>query len=705
MIKKLLLLSFLILQIVVSAQNKKRIDSLSNFVNTTNIDTSKVRAYGFLCWEYISIDSIQSFQFGEKGLDLSIKINFKPGRAQCLFNLGSLYEEHFDYLTAISYFKKAKIIREQTKEKSRVGSCLRETGVCYTKLSKYDIALKNYFDAIKYFEEAKNKSGIYNTDCAIAEVFYLDGNFNQSIIHLEDALTISLEMKDSLYIANAYMNLGLLYGENKEYKKALEDFQKSREINEVLQRQESLEALYLNMGLVFAKLNNNKDAIAYYEKCLELATQFDDKEDRAIVLSNLSQIYIKEGDYAKSIYYGEQSLELSQSLQLKDKVKDAAENLAEANGKLGNFEKAFSYQQLNSEMKDSLYNEDRQSTIAEMQTKYEVDKKEKENLLLNQKVDLQTLDAKQQKIITYSMSSFVVLIDLLAFFIFISYRQKKFANQFLEYQNREITMQKEIIEVKNKDITDSINYARRIQTAILPSLSEIQQYLPETFILYKPKDIVSGDFYWFTNSGNSLFIAVADCTGHGVPGAFMSMIGNDLLTQVIVEKGISQPNLILSQLHDGVRNALKQDDSASKTKDGMDIALIKITPSGSQTKLEYSGALRPLWIIHTGTREITEYKPDKFSIGGSYSSEQRNYTNHAISIQKADTIYLTSDGYSDQFGGEKGKKFKNKKMHELLIENSSKEMDQQKEILEKTNVEWKGNLEQVDDILVIGVRI
>ncbi|MGZ4118890.1 MAG: PP2C family protein-serine/threonine phosphatase, partial [Bacteroidia bacterium] len=261
------------------------------------------------------------------------------------------------------------------------------------------------------------------------------------------------------------------------------------------------------------------------------------------------------------------------------------------------------------------------------------------------------------------------------------------------------------IEEKNTSITDSINYARRIQTAILPSIENMQKQLPEVFVLYKPKDIVSGDFYWFTEKNGSSILAVADCTGHGVPGAFMSMIGNDLLTQIIIEKGLTQPNLILTQLHEGVKHALKQDDRQSEAKDGMDIAIVKCKTDGEKVELEYSGALRPFWLIKKGGTEIQEIKPDKHSIGGAYSNDQRMFSNHTLSLSKGDTFYLTTDGYADQFGGELGKKMMTKNMKELILKIQSSTMAEQKNILEKTFIEWQKNREQIDDVLVIGVRV
>ncbi len=278
-------------------------------------------------------------------------------------------------------------------------------------------------------------------------------------------------------------------------------------------------------------------------------------------------------------------------------------------------------------------------------------------------------------------------------------------NEMLEVQVKdrtsEIEEQKKLIEEKNKDITDSINYAKRIQDAILPEQTSLTSIFSESFVLFKPKDIVSGDFYWFTEYGNKKIIAAADCTGHGVPGALMSMIGSNILNKIILDEGITQPNLILNRLNEEVRTALKQRENTSETRDGMDISIITITDN----ELQYAGAHRPLFIINNSQKgnELKEIKANKFSIGG-IQEEKRVFTNHILTLQKNDALYLSSDGYADQFGGESGKKLMTKNFKELLLKIQNDSMKKQKQFLNDSIEGWKGSREQVDDILVIGIK-
>ncbi len=277
-------------------------------------------------------------------------------------------------------------------------------------------------------------------------------------------------------------------------------------------------------------------------------------------------------------------------------------------------------------------------------------------------------------------------------------------------RTEEVVRQKEEIEVKTKEleilfkqVTDSIHYAKRIQEAILPPNSFVKQVLPQSFVLYKPKDIVSGDFYWVDKKEDWSCFAAVDCTGHGVPGAFMSIVGYNLLKDILKNTHQVNPALIMDSMNDGVANTLHTNNTSSdhsKTKDGMDMSFCAI--NYKTLEMQYAGAFNPLYIIRNG--ELIQYKADKFPVG-MYVGEKQNFTNHTIQLQKDDLVYIFSDGYADQFGGPKGRKFMAGNFRQLLLEVSNQPIEKQKTILNQTIEEWRGNLEQVDDMLVIGVKI
>ncbi len=300
-----------------------------------------------------------------------------------------------------------------------------------------------------------------------------------------------------------------------------------------------------------------------------------------------------------------------------------------------------------------------------------------------------------------------VLFVLLSIFLFVRLRmrkikrEKRILEEKVDERTRELAAKTEELAEKNKDITDSIEYAKKIQTAILPDEQYLYENLPDMFVLYIPKDIVSGDFYWFGVKNGLKIITAVDCTGHGVPGAFMSMIGSNLLNQIVLEKGITEAGEILENLNRGVQNSLKQGTSAQETNDGMDISLCVI--DDTKLKLQWAGAYNPLYHIRNG--ELTKFKANKYPIGGAHMTLERSYETHELDLEKGDTVYMFSDGFVDQFGGEKGKKFMGKRFQKLLLDNCNKPMSDQKVILDKTLKDWMRHYEQIDDVCVIGVRI
>ena len=291
------------------------------------------------------------------------------------------------------------------------------------------------------------------------------------------------------------------------------------------------------------------------------------------------------------------------------------------------------------------------------------------------------------------------------FYLFMKWKVKALQkqNQLLEdkveERTREVVEQKKIIEEKNKDITSSIRYAKRIQDALLPAKKYLNEHMGEYFVLFKQKDIVSGDFYWVNKKDDKLFFAAIDCTGHGVPGAFVSLVAHGNIQRALVLFNMRSPASILDKLNEGVTDVLSRGGETQDIKDGMDISLCAL--NRREMKLEFSGANHPMILIRNG--ELIETKGDKQPIGQYIS--RKNFTNNEMEVKKGDMIYLFSDGYADQFGGESGKKFKRSRLKEMLLAHHGKPMNEQKEILDDTIEQWKGNLEQIDDILVMGVKV
>lgn len=415
--------------------------------------------------------------------------------------------------------------------------------------------------------------------------------------------------------------------------------------------------------------------------------------------------------------YGDESYLLAQQINSWQAIKYASTWLSEAYEIAGNNKKALFYMKVLMSINDSMTNRASIEKISREELESGFQKKvesiqheeEKRQAIADEK-------AHNQKIIRNILIVGFIISFILLVLAYNSYVAKKKANRIITQQKKEVEAQKAKIEIKNKEITDSIRYARFIQKSILPEPKEIMKIFPNSFGLYKPKDVVSGDFYWFEKTANIGMIAAADCTGHGVPGALMSMIGVDKLNQAVANK-LTDPSEILSFVNAEVKNTLKQNEGTQISRDGMDIALVSfefgergsenssslLTPNSQlPTKLKYAGANRPLWLIRNGN--LIEYKATKSAIGGFTATEQK-FATHEIPLDKNDAIYIFTDGYADQFGGGKGKKMMTKNLKNLLLSIQHLPILEQENYLENKFQEWKGEFEQVDDVLVIGIKI
>lgn len=448
----------------------------------------------------------------------------------------------------------------------------------------------------------------------------------------------------------------------------------------------------INIGEIYSEQGDYPKAIEYSSKALKLFEELGDKQGIAHSLINVGSVYIKDGHHEKALPYGSKSLSIAEEIGSLDAIHKAHELLSDTYEKLGRSSKALLHYREYIVARDSIYNEENTKKLVQSEMQYEFEKEQQKQQLEQEKKDAVTqAELKKQRVIIGSVSAGLVLLIVFAAFVY---------NRF-----RVIRKQKRVIEKQNRKITDSITYAKRIQHAILPSVQEIQEAFPNSFIFYKPRDIVSGDFYWYTplgdNGEESYMLAAADCTGHGVPGAFMSMIGNTLLNEIVNEKGIHQPGEVLTQLREGAINALAQ-SGETEQKDGMDIALCRIDKKNKQ--LEYAGAYNPLYLIRKG--EVQEVKADKFPVGVHVlKAENHPFTNHKIKLQKNDVVYLFSDGYADQIDKTGKEKFGKKRLRELLLKIHKNSAKDQLDLLENEFNLWRGNVKQLDDVCVIGVRI
>lgn len=639
--------------------DERKIDSLLTLTKAKKEDTTQVNILNSLGFEY-SVSNFSKAKFYlNKAEQLARNLNFKKGIANSLSYLGIAYETQGDYFEALNAQISALKIREEIGDKSGISYSIHYIG---------DI----YFGQSDLTEKASSKED-YNKK-ALEQFF--------------KALKIAEEVEDVKSIANTFNCIGNSYREQENYTSALEFYFKAVKIRERIGDKINLSTTYVNIGKLYLKQENYPEALEYLFRALKLSEELGHKRTNVKALGTIGTIYFMQKKYDKSIEFCIKSLALGRKIGYLEYIAKANKLLSQiysADDFIGhNGDKAFKYYRTYIMERDSI--DTKKANQVELQ--FDFDKKEelakaeqdKKDAIANEELKLKV----QQR--NYFIIGFALL-GLLTIFIFRGYRQKQKANI--------------IIAEKNKEITDSITYALRIQHAKLPKKEEIYSAFPNCFVLFKPKDIVSGDFYYFHKNEKSIFIASADCTGHGVPGAFMSMIGSEKLDDALAHS--TNTSEILSLLNRGIKSSLKQSESdESATRDGMDIALCSLDTDTRIVK--YAGANRPLWIIRNGQTAVEEIKATKKAIGG-FTEDNQNFDTHEIKLQQGDTFYIFTDGYADQFSGQDGKKLMSKKFKEILVSIQSKTMQEQEKHLDNFVENWKAGTEQVDDILVIGVRL
>jgi serine phosphatase RsbU (regulator of sigma subunit) len=415
----------------------------------------------------------------------------------------------------------------------------------------------------------------------------------------------------------------------------------------------------------------------------------------------MGSIYLEMKEYNKAIECYNLVKTFAEPAGIKELMRDAYAGLSQCYELKKDNANALLFHKKYAVIKDSLTDELNNQQVRDLEINYETENKNKEIELLTQRTVNQGLEADKRKMMLVVTLASLLGAVILSLVLYNRFRLKKKSHQQLEQTNIEINNQKSLIEIKNKEITDSINYAQRIQRVLLTSDKYISKYLNDFFILNKPKAIVSGDFYWAVEIDNSFIVVTADCTGHGVPGAFMSLLGINYLNEIVIEQKITQPDLILNALRSAIIEALNPEGSSeAEGKDGMDMVLCKYDFANMQ--LTFSCANNPLWVYRQ--EELMEFKADKMPVGKS-PKEDMPFTLQTVALQKGDVVYAFTDGYADQFGGPKGKKFMYKQLKDALASNIALPMKEQKSLLAANMLNWQGNLEQVDDIIIIGVRI
>ena len=582
---------------------------------------------------------------------------------------------------------------------------------------------------------------------------------NQLKTELENARTAG----DQRQIADVQNRLGTYYLTNGRANDAITAYKESVEINQQIGNTRAVAVLSSSIGMAYSDLNQYSQAVQYLNQSIQAFQSMGNKRSLAGEYMNLANVRKYSGQYAESNSAVEEGLRLAKELQDKNLLKNFYLLQSENYRALGNGEKANEAFQNYSIWKNQLDQERIAQTQAQAQQTQQalsqreqqleqasrvidstsqelsaaqqlaklqeerisfLDEKEKLQEERSEALEKQVESEKQaQRYLIIGIGIAILLILVVLRSLMVNRRKNAILatqNNEIHQQKIELMVQRDKIRSKSKQleealeevressakITSSINYAKRIQEAMLPTIPSIKASLPDSFVLFKPRDIVSGDFYWFNKLENvggigdtRTIITAVDCTGHGVPGAFMSMIGSELLNKIVLMQRYAEPGKIVTELHDQIRMVLKQEDTANR--DGMDLAMCTIHGDGKT--VEYSGAQNPLIYIQEG--EVFQVKATRFSVGGIQKEDDRQYENHVIPVDKPTWFYLFSDGYADQFGGQAGRKFMIKRLKELLLDIHQMPAEEQRQRLDEAIEKWKDGFRQIDDILVIGFKV
>ncbi|TAF64486.1 MAG: hypothetical protein EAZ55_11665 [Cytophagales bacterium] len=705
---------------------------------------------------YVQTEYNIARSYYEKALVIFEKINDKAGMSACYNNLGLINSFQANYPQALQYYFSAYKINEGFQNKINMAGNLSNIGVIYNNQSNYALALEYHQRGLKIYEEVNDKRGIGISYNNMGFVYASQAKDDLALEYHQKALKIRQEIQDKRGMAETMNNIGNIYAKQANYALALEYQQKAIPLNEAIQNKRGIANNLNSIAQIQQKQGEYDQSIESAQKGLLLAQEIKALVEVKLLSETLYQAYKLKENYTEALYYHElykntsdsvfnadkaqkiANLENQATLEIKQKEisilsknkelleKDNALQRIEAerqkNAKLA-LEKqaeadrllALARQEKDQHKQDSL-------RILAQQKQLEADNlkiKETQLKAESQARQLELLSEKEEKelqqYINYLVITILCSVLILAYFIYRSRQKEKNAKEQLAIQKEEIQQineelqttlhtvneQKDEIALKSQAIRDSIAHAQRIQKAILPTSEILQQYLPQNFILFQPLEMVSGDFYYFQVVEEKMIIAAIDCTGHGVPGAFMTMITSEILDEIIQNRRITTANEILNELHKRVRIALKQEETDNR--DGMDLSLLVVDKK--MKTAHYAGAHNPLIYFQNNT--LFHIRGDRKAIGGEQREAERLFTQHAISIEEPTTFYLFSDGFQDQFGGKEGKKFTIARLKNLLLEIHQAPLNEQQKNLEQTINSWIAQAQerQIDDILVWGIKV
>ena len=591
-------------------------------------------------------------------------------------------------------------------------------GTCYLNSGNLALALECFIKAANNYEKYDYNEGLADAYQYIAETYNQQENRDNAKYYLKRAIKIYEKEKDSTRLATALLNLGYTNYSMDQFDSALVLFSTTSDLFKKLDKPIGYAYSLGNSGLAYSGLSDFEKAEEYLLPAIEILTQEGDERAVTEYVIKYASILQQKGEIKKAITCANRGFVKAIQNGIKEYERDAAQTLAQLYEITGMYDSAYHYQSLYISANDSIKSDENIQKMADLRTEFEVAKKQAEVEILEKNKLFQRIVILGLAIILFLAMGLVLIyylnlklsrkltadLDERRLLLEKQSSELKEKNDRIIRANEELKQLYEITNSQKEEIISGINYAQRIQKAILPPEAYITELINENFILYRPKEIVSGDFYWLKQINQYIILVAADCTGHGVPGALMSMLGISYLNEIVQRKAITKANQVLNELRKEIKHSLRQTGKKEESRDGIDMAIIVFDTAKSL--MQYSGAFIPLYIISNIERKpvFKEIKPDMMPVGVHFSGDI-SFTNHEIKLEIGDTLYLSTDGYTDQNGGSDNTRFGKKNFKKLLSEIHDQPLFEQKEILEQTLNEWMGKHPQRDDILVIGARL
>lgn len=695
-------------------EDRRLLDSILPLANSAQHDSILIEYVYFLaetCWDENLWPKYNQklIEIADKNLAKGYSKTFLFYKANAINNVGVLLDSKGKNILAIENFRASLGLFEQIGEKSEISSPLNNLGKAYNNIGDVENALKYYLKALEIREKLKEEEKTIIVNNNIASIYHVQGEDSLSEIYYRKALKSSLKFNNKHVQAVTHLQFGKVL-----YRKLLPDsalmhynisYQLSKEIGNKQGMAEALQTI----GELFTESNRDEKAFSAFDLSLQILGGTNHLDGLISSKLGLASLYLKKGERNKALILAQSAYKHAQTIGFPLATEKSSRLLSQIYSELGLFEKALDMHKLSIQMRDSLVNLNNQKSVYKQQVDYTFQQKEQELILEEEKrkIVAQQEEEKKNLIIMFISIGLIILV-VFTLSLYNRFRLIKKQKALIEKQKTLVDEQKsELVNIngelssKNNMITDSINYAKKIQKAVLPDEEPFKKYFQDIFVLYQPKDIVSGDFYWGYKTEKEILFTVADCTGHGVPGAFMSLIGSNILDKIVGELNITRPDLILEQLSKELYNRLHSEESDADVKDGMDLVMCSINLETK--KLQFAGAYNPMYIVRNN--ELTQFKTDRYQLGNPDHLASKKISLQTFDLQKDDMLYLFSDGFPDQKGGPNGKKYFYPPFREILTKNSTLALSEQKDILEKELASWKGDKEQLDDILIMGIKL